>query len=105
MTPPMRRSGAVSPSALASARTVPVRMPGTAAGTTSLAVTSQRDAPTPYPASRMALGTARSASDDVMMTIGRIRTPSVSIAATRLRPLPTSSAASRATNTDSPRSP
>ena len=31
----------------ASARMVPVRMPGAAAGSTSLRVTSQRDAPTP----------------------------------------------------------
>ena len=36
-TAPTRSSGAVSPSARASVRTVPVRMPGTAAGRTSLA--------------------------------------------------------------------
>ena len=38
------------------ARTVPVRMPGAAAGRISLRTTCQRDAPSPNPASRRAIG-------------------------------------------------
>ena len=55
-------SGAVSPSARASARIEPVKIPGAAFGSTWLRTTSQRVAPTPYAPSRMLLGTARSAS-------------------------------------------
>ena len=42
---PMVISGAVSPTARDSARMVPVRMPGSAAGTTTRLVTCQRVAP------------------------------------------------------------
>jgi len=44
---PMRMSGAASPSARASDRTVPVRMPGAAYGRTWSRMTYHFEAPTP----------------------------------------------------------
>ncbi len=104
-TAPATMSGAVSPRARESARTVPVRIPGEAAGINSLRTTCQCDAPIPKPASRIVLGTARSASLVVMITIGRTTTIRVSEPEIRLRPLPTPRAARAATNTLRPRSP
>ena len=55
-----------------------MNMPGAAYGSTWLRMTSHRVAPTPYAASRMPFGTARSASIVMMMTNGITRTASVS---------------------------
>ena len=84
---PITSSGAVSPKARARVRTVPVRIPGAAAGSTWFRITSQRVAPTPNPASRMLFGTARSASAAVMITIGSTSTASVIPAAMMFFPL------------------
>ena len=84
--PPIRRSGAASPRARPSARMVPVSTPGAAYGSTWLLVTSHRVAPTPNPASRMPRGTARIASAEVMMTMGRTRMAMVRPPLMRLRP-------------------
>ena len=51
------------------------------------------------------MGTARSASMEVMITIGRTSTASVAPPARMLRPVPTPSDWNRATNTDSPSRP
>ena len=48
-------------------------MPANALGSTRFFVTSHFVAPTPYPPSRNDCGTARIASDDVMITIGSTR--------------------------------
>src|SRR5919206_251055 len=50
---PIIRSGAVSPSALARPMMVPVRMPGSASGTTWWAMVCIFEAPTPSAASRV----------------------------------------------------
>ena len=66
VTAPTMRSGAVSPSARAIARTDPVRTPGAAYGRTWLRTTSQRVAPTPYAGLADAVGNRpeRSSVDD-----------------------------------------
>ena len=79
---------------------VPVRMPGAAYGRTWLRMVSQRVAPTPKAASRIEIGTARSASDAVITTIGSTTTASVSPPATRILPIP-----SNVTKTASPSRP
>ena len=67
-------------------------MPGVAYGSTCVArITSHRVAPTPNLASRMLLGTARSASWVVMITIGRtmsaiVRPPASRLLLDRARP-------------------
>ena len=84
-------------------RIVPVKMPGAAYGRTWLRTTSHRVAPTPNAASRMAPGTARSASAEVMITIGSTRIAIVRPPDSRLRP-PVKSA-SATTKIARPRSP
>ena len=61
--------------------------PGAAYGSTWLRTTSHRVAPTPYAASRMPFGTARSASIVMMMTNGITSTDSVSPPAMMLSPV------------------
>ena len=83
-----------------SARMVPVRMPGSAAGSTCARTVCQRVAPSARPPSRIELGTARSASRDATMMIGSTSRLSVSAAAMIDRPMP-----KKRTNAARPRMP
>ena len=66
--------------------TDPVRMAGKATGRTWCRIVSQRVAPTAKDASRRPPGTARSASEVVMIMIGSTRTANVSPPAITFRP-------------------
>ena len=70
-TMPIISSGAVSPSAWASDRMVPVSMPGMASGRTWWNTVWVREAPTASAASRIEGGTAFSAERVAMMMVGR----------------------------------
>lgn len=65
--------GAVSPSATARPRIVPVRIPGIAKGKTWCITVCIFDAPTPSAASRIDGGTARIEARVAMITVGRVR--------------------------------
>ncbi len=79
---------------------VPVRIPGSAMGSTWWRTTCQRVAPSPYAACRMESGTARMASWAAMMMTGRINSDRVSAPERMLRWKP-----SARTKTASPRMP
>ena len=66
-------SGAVSPDARASASITPVRIPGAAAGSTTLQVVRQRGAPERQGGLLLAVGTSRRISSVARTTIGNIR--------------------------------
>src|SRR5690606_4120608 len=83
---PIVMIGAVSPIARDRPRIMPVRMPPVEYGKTWSFVTSQRVAPRPYAASRIAFGTERIASRVATITIGKIKSASVSPAAAMLWP-------------------
>src|SRR5690606_5028581 len=86
LNPPIAMIGAVSPIARDRWRFTPVRMPPVEYGKTWSFVTSQRVAPRPYAASRIAFGTERIASRVATITIGKIKSASVSPAAAMLWP-------------------
>jgi hypothetical protein len=69
-------SGAVSPEMRASARMTPVRMPGSAAGTTTEKTARARVAPSARAPSRMLPGTSSSSSSVVRAMTGIIMMPS-----------------------------
>ena len=71
-TIPISSSGAVCPSALASPRIVPVRIPGIASGRTWWNTVCIFDAPTPKAASRIDGGTARIDARVAMMMVGSV---------------------------------
>ena len=68
-------SGAVSPAMRASASTMPVMMPGSAAGSTTLKTARARVAPSASAPSRIEPGTSRSSSSVVLAMIGIIIVP------------------------------
>jgi hypothetical protein len=72
----VKSSGAVSPAMRASASTTPVRMPGSAAGSTTLKVACARVAPSASDPSRIEPGTRSSSSSVVRAMIGIIMMPS-----------------------------
>ncbi len=72
----VKRSGAVSPAMRASASTMPVMMPGSAAGSTTLNTARARVAPSASAPSRIVPGTSSSSSSVVRAMIGIIITPS-----------------------------
>ena len=84
---PTSINGAVSPIALATARIVPVRIPGIATGRTWLRTVCHLVAPTPKPACRSELGTARRASCELIITTGRVNKPRVRPADSTVLPL------------------
>ena len=63
-----------------------MRIPGTAEGSTRRRVTCHFVPPAPYPPSRRLVGTARIASAEVMITIGRTRIAIVSPPETTVLP-------------------
>ena len=65
-------TASASPSARASPRIIPVKIPLLAAGRTTWAMVSQRVAPRPYEASRQDLGTAAIASAAIVVMVGKI---------------------------------
>ena len=71
----VKSSGAVSPATRASATRMPVRMPGSAAGTMTLKTARLRVAPRASAPSRRPPGTSRSNSSVVRTTIGIISKP------------------------------
>ena len=75
-------SGAVSPAARATASMTPVRMPGTAVGSSTIQTTWVRVAPMPMAASFIRDGTMRIASSAVRMIVGSIRIDSATAPAT-----------------------
>src|SRR3954453_23167145 len=81
----VKRSGAVSPATRASATRMPVRMPGSAAGTMTLKTARPRVAPRASAPSRRPPGTRRSNSSVVRTTIGIISSPSATPPAMALK--------------------
>src|SRR5262245_66514172 len=71
----VNRRGAVSPATLASARRMPVVIPGKAAGTTTVATDLHFVAPNASAPSRRAFGTARRNSSVLRTVIGIMSTP------------------------------
>ncbi len=69
----VKRSGAVSPAALAMASMMPVRMPGMAVGRRTIHTVCVVVAPMPIAASRIFAGTMRMASSEVRMIVGSMR--------------------------------
>src|SRR5437868_214873 len=87
----VKSSGAVSPATRATARTVPVRMPPTARGSTMLRVVRHCGTPGPRLASRSEFGTSASTSIVVRATNGSMRIASANAPLIALCPLPTTS--------------
>ncbi len=84
LVPAARATIIVSPMARETARIIAATMPEMAAGTTTRRLVCHRLAPSPYDASRIAVGTARIASSDTDATSGTIRTPTAIPAARKL---------------------
>ena len=80
----VKSSGAVSPAMRASARTTPVMMPGSAAGTTTENTARARVAPSARAPSRIDSGTSSSSSSVVRAMIGIIIMPSANPPASAL---------------------
>ena len=87
-TLPVYMIAAVSPAARARPRMAPVRMPGSALGSTTLRVVSLLEAPNARLASRQSWGTCERAASVVLMMIGSERTASVRMPERRLTPKP-----------------
>ena len=92
--------GAVSPAARPKPRITPVRMPGSAWGSTWWRIVCQREAPRLRLTVRNCCGTARIASSVVLMTTGSVMMPKVSDPARIDVPKPINS-----TNAPRPKSP
>ena len=76
-TPPTTISGADSPIAREQARIVPVSIPGSAAGNTCRETACQRVAPSAIAPCSIDTGTARIASREAMMMVGRTSSASI----------------------------
>ncbi len=74
----MNSSGAVSPAARAIASSMPVTIPGSAVGSTTLPITRQRGAPSASADSRRAPGTSSSITSAERITTGSISSASAS---------------------------
>ena len=78
----MNSSGADSPATRATPSMMPVRMPGSAVGSTTLATTWVGVQPMPTAASFIRVGTVRIDSSAVRITVGSISTASATPPAT-----------------------
>src|SRR3954470_699000 len=75
---PVKRIGAVSPAARLTTRMIPVRIPESEFGNTTVRIVCHRDAPRFQHASRNDIGTAPSASRVLVITTGKFITAIVS---------------------------
>ena len=96
----------VSPTARASPRMTAVKIPGSAVGISTCQIVCQRVAPRATDASSREAGTERSASSEMLITVGRIMIPRINPAANRPNPIPSFNSSRRnGTSTVRPRYP